>query len=958
MDTTIKNSKLKAYFSVALIVAFVFTATLSACAPAPTPEEKALPEEVAPTPLPEETDAAVMTPVHPPIDIPNIPLYKPLSLDTAGNIIHIPGEYTTIQEGIDAAVDGDAVLVAPGTYYENIDFRGKSITVMSEAGPDDTIIDGGRVTSVVTFWNGEDTNSVLHGFTITNGLVRDPFPFGGGISIRDASPTISYCIISKNGSEQVGGGIYVEGNQARPVIENNYISNNIAVIRGGGIAVRDGASPTIRDNIIIDNWGTQRGAGIELVYGASGVIEGNTISNNQGGYDIRPDRVEPYLDGVDITPDEDPGITFPDGILVVHQSSPIIRSNVITGNSGGGIGVLLGSAPTIENNIISRNAGMIAGGILVALDSTPVVTNNTIECNLGPAISIDKTSSILDEQLSPMLVEPSTLIQETDEAFTFLGHWDSWSSPYSSGGTRIASFQPGATAQIRFSGTQISLIYGAHLSHGIAKIDIDGIAYPSIDMYAPVGLSRVEKLIATGLSPGEHVLTITVSSERNVVIDAVRVGGEPSTGQNQVTGSVILWPSSSPEREGRSSERVLLVPSGYNTIQGAIKAANHGDTIIVALGTYRENLDFLGKRITLRSQNPDDIETVESTILEAKESGYKVNATVNFVSGETRETTLAGFTIRNGLGGMGIYIFGSSPTITQNIISDSTGGGIAIFEADSPLITGNTIKNNIAHIGGGILVRFSSAMVIGNVITGNQADAVGGGFNVWFSSPTIINNTINNNKAIHHGGGLYIEHYSQPIIRGNSISGNTAESLGGGIKMDMSSSPIIDGNIITDNRALAGAGLGMILHSHPQITNNVFARNNVWAIFIETSHPEMTNNTIVDNIDDHGRSRGIIVLGNSNVFITNTILWDSEIYMSDEYSDIIITYSLVKDGWPGKGNISQAPLFVSDGDYRLLPTSPGIDAGTNVSVNMDIDGNERPQGQGFDIGAYEYVTQD
>jgi len=84
--------------------------------------------------------------------------------------------------------------------------------------------------------------------------------------------------------------------------------------------------------------------------------------------------------------------------------------------------------------------------------------------------------------------------------------------------------------------------------------------------------------------------------------------------------------------------------------------------------------------------------------------------------------------------------------------------------------------------------------------------------------------------------------------------------------------------------------------------------------------------------------------------------------MYDEYSEVIVTHSLIKDGsdfsWPGEGNISQDPLFVGDGDYHLLPSSPYVDAGTNVGISMDIEGNGRPQRQGFDIGAYEYVTQD
>jgi hypothetical protein len=62
---------------------------------------------------------------------------------SAQTIIHIPADQPTIQAGIDAAHNGDTVLVSPGTYYENIDFKGKAITVTSSAGAAVTTIDGG-----------------------------------------------------------------------------------------------------------------------------------------------------------------------------------------------------------------------------------------------------------------------------------------------------------------------------------------------------------------------------------------------------------------------------------------------------------------------------------------------------------------------------------------------------------------------------------------------------------------------------------------------------------------------------------------------------------------------------------------------------------------------------------------------------------------------------------------------
>ena len=83
--------------------------------------------------------------------------------------IRVPGDQPTIQAGIDAASDGDTVLVAPGTYFENIDFKGKGITVRSSSGPEVTVIDGNQTGQVVRFDSGETIDSIIEGFTITNG---------------------------------------------------------------------------------------------------------------------------------------------------------------------------------------------------------------------------------------------------------------------------------------------------------------------------------------------------------------------------------------------------------------------------------------------------------------------------------------------------------------------------------------------------------------------------------------------------------------------------------------------------------------------------------------------------------------------------------------------------------------------------------------------------------------------
>lgn len=125
----------------------------------------------------------------------------------AQTTINVPADQPTIQAAIDVAQNGDTVLVAPGTYYENINFRGKAITVKSSDGPSATIIDGSANGSVVTFNSGESSDAVLSGFTIQNGWST----WGAGIEISDSSPIILGNTIKGNQGEtglgiDIGGG--------------------------------------------------------------------------------------------------------------------------------------------------------------------------------------------------------------------------------------------------------------------------------------------------------------------------------------------------------------------------------------------------------------------------------------------------------------------------------------------------------------------------------------------------------------------------------------------------------------------------------------------------------------------------------------------------------------------------------------------------------------------------------
>jgi parallel beta-helix repeat protein/YD repeat-containing protein len=251
--------------------------------------------------------------------------------------IHVPADVATIQAAINAANNGDTVLVSAGTYKENINFNGKAITVTSMNGAATTIIDGGAIDSVVTFRTSEGSGSVLNGFTITNGFSnfnKPNFGDGGGVFIGNASPTVTNNVITKNQACE-GLGVFINGGSA--LIQGNVISSNTAAGCSGGIG----------------------GGGIAILAPSTAQIIGNTITNNI--------MTISGLNG--------------GGLSLFAAGSPVLLNNIISNNTQFGIAMVNGSTPQVVQNLIINNTG---GGITTSASGTGMLyLNNTIADNLG-----------------------------------------------------------------------------------------------------------------------------------------------------------------------------------------------------------------------------------------------------------------------------------------------------------------------------------------------------------------------------------------------------------------------------------------------------------------------------------------------------------------------------------------------------------------------------------------------
>lgn len=372
------------------------------------------------------------------------------------------------------------------------------------------------------------------------------------------------------------------------------------------------------------------------------------------------------------------------------------------------------------------------------------------------------------------------------------------------------------------------------------------------------------------------------------------------------------------------------VHQGQDTIQQTIEVAADGDVIIVNPGTYSENINFLGKEITLISTNPDDPNIVQATVIDGSLTGDPNNGSVvTFNSGENNSSVLTGFTITGGIGtwlviawelhepywnlcGGGVVCYNmSQPTISRNIIRDNTageGGGVYVYgdpvniNAPSnppvhitPVIADNTFLNNSAikvhgypppdndypaaeHGDGGAIVCFQGvdAAITGNTIQNNHADFYGGGLHLrqWSNGEISNNQIISNDSAL--GAGVHITYMSSPTIRRNTIQGNSAGNFGGGgIFVYYNSNPLIERNRVRANSSLTGAGISINYGSAGIVRNNLIDQNLLGsAIQLAGSSPWINHNTIVYNVAKKGTSRyaGIEFIGNSFPLVENNII--------------------------------------------------------------------------------------
>ncbi len=336
--------------------------------------------------------------------------------------IFVPQDATTIESAIDLAVDGDRVIVAPGTYAERIDFSGKGIVVESVGGAEVTVIDGGGASAgaghVVTFASGETRAAVLRGFTVTGGFGSGGSfgdGEGGGILVDGTEPRIEDCAIvgnsgvdgggleARNGDLLVidtvfrdneatqGGGLYAVG--GRVTIEGGeFVANDAR--DGGGAAFDVGTEAVVRDARFERNGSRQFGGGLfarhcdldaaRLTFVDNGTVRptsdgvGQVFSTLGGGAAY----VTSVSGGVTTSRSLGDAAAFGPGMYIAGGSEDLVVSNTLVARSNGTAAMYFNdSSPLVVNCTIAEPEGILA--TLSTFGAFPVLQNTVIQGTLG-----------------------------------------------------------------------------------------------------------------------------------------------------------------------------------------------------------------------------------------------------------------------------------------------------------------------------------------------------------------------------------------------------------------------------------------------------------------------------------------------------------------------------------------------------------------------------------------------
>jgi len=906
----------------------------------------------------------------------------------------VPSEYPTIQGAIDAAYDGDVVIVANGTYTgpgnHDIDFLGKAITIRSENGPENCVIDCNGTEADphrgFYFHSGEDENSILDGFTVINGYHEK----GGAISIN-SNPTITNCILRSNTaaadwSRGAGGGIYCL--QSQPTITNCTLNGNAANKEGGGIYCMK-SDPTIANCTITNNftkredgggWGGAIGFEESDPNIARCIISGNL--SDWGGGIIFGEYSSPII--TNCTMNNNSAQRYGGAIYCScdEQTSSWIINCTITNNiaqSGAGI-YCFGEDGTfvIANSTVNGNSSRYeGGGIYCGYNSTPTIINCTITGNTS-----EKGGGLVCGGSNPIITNCNIT---GNTAVEYAGGISCYGGNISITNGILWGNEAPKGPQIYLAGDSNALV-----NYTDVQGDQDDV-YVGSDCTLNWGPGNIDLDPCFAFSTDYHIMPDSPcidAGDPNYIVEPneTDLDGKPRIIGGRIDMGAYEYDSNSPaiavsapsfyfiQDWPETAPQTLLIrncggqPLHWEIVEDCnwleitpINGVSTGQINEVIITVDPNALEPALYTCTFKVQGPNasnspvtvQVEFRVRTILRVPSQDYStiqaaINAAIDYDMVLVADGTYTGEGNRD-IDFLGKPITVRSESGPENCIIDCNGtetdphrgfyfqngeGKNSIL--DGFTITGGYANNGPWDRGGGIYCNGVSLTVSNCVIRDNWANYCGGGIYNYNCSPTVRNCFFIENEAP-DGGGMYNEDCTA-MVTNCVFSGNYSSHYGGGIHSYDSYSTVVNCTFSKNYAASFGGGMYRS-SSNSTATNCIF-----WG------------NTRGEGLHDrlaqiNGTPRGV------------------------EYCCI--------ESWDlgGTGNIDADPCFVQpgywdandtpddanddfwvEGDYHLLPTSPCIDTGDPNYIpepnETDLDGNPRVRGDAIDMGAYETIIHE
>ena len=783
--------------------------------------------------------------------------------------LHVPAEYATLRSAIAAALPGDEVVLANGTYtgsgFKNLELDGKAITIRSASrDPSTCTIDCGGYGHAFDFDFYDDPDAIIEGLTITGAndweggairchynaptivnciLVANTGVAGGALYVYDARLTVSGCVFRNNSAEY--GGAALRSTYGAITLDTCTFESNAAGTSGGGLS-SSSSDVRITNCTFLRNSAVDNGGGVSSVDSDVRMINCafryNSAGNGGGGaHSATRDPVLAnctfygnlaraggalYNESSDATLTNctlNSNVAITGGALCNNDSEPTLSNCVLWANSVGEIHDANGSSSTATHCCIDQGTGQPwFGAQCVDLDPHFASASDVHLTEGSPCIDTGTNA--------PPLGLPSQDIQGTsrmvDGDGDLLETVDMGAYEYNPGVSTI-SVTPVAFEFLATEGGVNPQDQWLSVGSGGGTVNWEISGQPAWLAVLPTSGTSTGApnqvtldVDASGLSRGLYTATLEVT-------DAQAVN---SPHPLQVTLHV-------------SSTAPLLVPSTYPTIQAAIDASASGDIIEVSDDTYtgigNKNLDFGGKAVTVRSASGDPL----LCIIDCQADGRGFQ----FHSGEGPDAIVQGLTITNGEadddGADGIDCFnGSSPTLRRcRITNDSIYSvGVGIYVADStpiledcsisgwgcgmvnnrcnPALTRCTINGNGFYgDGGGVLNESSSPVLTNCTVLGNQ------GPGITYSGDSVaalVDCVVTNND----GGGVYCQYTQGGVIERCMIQDNANWGVAGGATAPHQIE-------IVDSTLSENEGAGLMLGGRATISNCDIAENSSYGLW-------------------------------------------------------------------------------------------------------------------------------